>query len=264
MFEQIRPPAVAGFFYPAEQTELENMLQGFLQVSVDSDLQIPPKAIIVPHAGYIYSGSVAASAYVRLQPVQEKIRRVVLLGPSHHVPFRGLATSSATYFATPLGEVKLDTDSTEKVLQLPQVGMLDAAHEQEHSLEVHLPFLQMLLDDFVLLPLVVGDANAAAVAQVLEQVWGGEETLIVISSDLSHFHDYQTAQQLDAQTSKAITSLEQTPLRGEQACGCKPVNGLLKVARDKHLSVDVVDLRNSGDTAGSKDRVVGYGAYVFH
>ncbi len=258
---ETRPPAVAGVFYPAQRQELENMVRGFL--AREEDPGAKPKALIVPHAGYTYSGPIAASAYSRLIGSRSTIKRVVLLGPAHRLGFSGLAASSADAFVTPLGEVPVDTDSVRKALKLPQVQYLDAAHAQEHSLEVHLPFLQLILDDFQLVPFVVGDAEPDEVDQVLEILWGGPETLIVISSDLSHYHDYQTARSLDSATSAAIESLRPEDILYEHACGRNPVNGLLVAARKHGLQATAVDVRNSGDTAGAKDRVVGYGAYVF-
>jgi hypothetical protein len=269
-------------FYPADRQQLHNDVSQYindalgLQTGLQTDLQtasraddVVPKAIIAPHAGYIYSGPVAASAYARLLPARDRIHRVILLGPSHRVPFRGLAISSADTFATPLGEIKIDQEATALIADLPQVHLLDEAHAQEHSLEVHLPFLLEVLDDFLLMPLVVGEAHPAEVAEVLERLWGGPETLIVISSDLSHYHDYATAQQLDKATSEAIESLQLESIHSEDACGCVPVSGLLHLARKRGLHASTVDLRNSfdttgGDTASSKARVVGYGAYVFN
>ncbi len=222
-----------------------------------------PKAIIAPHAGYIYSGPIAASAYARIQPARGRITRVVLLGPAHRVGFHGLALSSADCFQTPLGRITVDQEAVKKISGLPQVHVMDTAHMQEHSLEVHLPFLQEALGEFSLVPLVVGDAEPNEVAEVLETLWGGPETLIVISSDLSHYHDYKTAQRLDRATSQAIEQLRLEDIQYDHACGRNPVSGLLQVARQRGLKAKTIDLRNSGDTAGSHDRVVGYGAYVF-
>ena len=259
------PPAVAGMFYPADRQQLHDDISQYLNAAMGSSAaSLVPKEVIAPHAGYVYSGPVAASAYVRLLPARELIHRVVLLGPSHRVPFRGLATSSADVFTTPLGPVTLDRETIDSLTDLPQVHRLDEAHAQEHSLEVHLPFLQETLDDFQLVPLVVGDARPAEVAEVLERLWGGPETLIVISSDLSHYHDYVTAKRLDRHTSDAIEALRAETVHSEDACGCVPVSGLLYLAREHGLHASTVDLRNSGDTAGLKDRVVGYGAYVFN
>ena len=252
-------------FYPADPQELHGLMSQYLQhVVIPENNDSVPKAIIAPHAGYVYSGPVAASAYARLQPAHDRIKRVVLLGPSHRVPLFGLATSSVDQFDTPLGPVKLDREAINSIADLTQVRQLDEAHVMEHSLEVHLPFLLEVLDDFKLVPLVVGDAQPAEVAEVLERLWGGPETLIVISSDLSHYHDYATAQRLDNATSKAIEGLQLEDIHSENACGCVPVSGLLHLARKKGLQAETIDLRNSGDTAGSKDQVVGYGAYVFH
>lgn len=256
----IRSPAVAGLFYPADPRQLAHDVRELL-AAVQPQLS-SPKALIVPHAGYIYSGPIAASAYATLQKDAARIRRVVLLGPTHRVAVRGLALPDASAFATPLGTVRLGTDAMQSIAALPQVVVSDAAHAQEHSLEVQLPFLQSLLPEFSLLPLAVGRATAEEVTEVLESLWGGDETLIVISSDLSHYLPYDTAQTVDAQTAKAI--LELHPLDTyEQACGATPIGGLLLAARKHRLTPSLLDLRNSGDTAGSKQKVVGYGAFAF-
>jgi len=248
-------------FYPADADELHSMIQDFLAAaSANGPI---PKAIIVPHAGYIYSGPVAASAYVRLSPAHDCIRRVVLLGPAHRLPFRGLAASRATAFATPLGNIPLDTACVAQLTALPQVRFLEEAHALEHSLEVQLPFLQEVLDRFSLIPLVVGDATSDEVSEVLELVWDGPATLIVVSSDLSHYLDYETARQRDSVTSRAIESLQPEAVHNEDACGRNPLKGLLRTARSHSLQAHTIDLRNSGDTAGPRDQVVGYGAYVF-
>jgi len=255
-----RQPAVAGSFYPANPEQLHLMLDQFLAEAASTEKA--PKAIIAPHAGYIYSGPVAASAYARLKQAHGRITRVVLIGPSHRVAFRGLAVSRSDTFTTPLGDVPVDHEAVQAILQLPFVEYIEQAHTYEHSLEVHLPFLQEVLDNFKIVPIVAGEASPEQVSQVLDTLWGGDETLIVISSDLSHYHDYATAQQLDKSTSQAIEQLQYEQLASESACGKVPLSGLLKLARDKSLSVTTIDLRNSGDTAGDKARVVGYGAYV--
>jgi AmmeMemoRadiSam system protein B len=259
----IREPVVAGLFYPAEPGALRDEVRRYLSAAATSG-EAPPKAIIAPHAGYVYSGPVAGTAYARLAALRGTVRRVVLLGPCHRVAFRGIAASSAERFRTPLGDIATDTAALEALARFPQVNLLDAAHAQEHSLEVHLPFLQEVLGDFTLVPLVVGDATAAEVAEVLEALWGGPETLVVISSDLSHYHDYPTARARDAATTRAIEALRLENLDHEDACGRTPIIGLLEVARRHGYTVENVDLRNSGDTAGPRDRVVGYGAYVLH
>lgn len=255
-----RAPAVAGSFYPADAATLSHMLNGFLEHAASGTQA--PKAIIAPHAGYIYSGPIAASAYARLKPVRDSISRVVLLGPSHRVAFQGLAVSAADTFTTPLGSIAVDRTAIEQLRQLPFVGYLEQAHALEHSLEVHLPFLQQTLSNFKLVPIVAGDASPHQVSQVLDMLWGGDETLIVISSDLSHYHDYATAQKLDRHTSDLIEALDYHTLSSKAACGKVPVGGLLKLLREKSLQIKTIDLRNSGDTAGDKYRVVGYGAYV--
>jgi len=257
----IRPPAVAGLFYPADADELRTLVDDLLQRAPDTGAA-PPKAVIVPHAGYVYSGPIAASAYARLRPLRGRITRVVLLGPAHRVAFRGLAASAADAFRTPLGDIPLDTAAMAMLARLPQVQALDDAHALEHSLEVQLPFLQVVLGGFALIPLVVGTAGYAEVTEVLDLLWGGPETLIVISSDLSHYHDYATAQRLDRATSAAIEALAPERIDYDDACGRTPVGGLLQAARARGLHAQTVDLRNSGDTAGPRNQVVGYGAYA--
>ncbi len=256
----IRQPAVAGSFYPANPMRLHQMLEQYLE-EAKTGAKVP-KAIIAPHAGYIYSGPVAASAYARLSRAKDLITRVVLIGPSHRVAFQGLAVSRSTSFATPLGNLPLDRDSIESIVRLPFVEYIEQAHSYEHSVEVHLPFLQETLGAFKIVPIVAGDASPEQVSQVLEILWGGTETLIIISSDLSHYHDYNTAQKLDRLTSERIEKQQYEYITSESACGKTAVNGLLKLARDHSLPIQTIDLRNSGDTAGDKSRVVGYGAYV--
>jgi hypothetical protein len=261
----IRQPAVAGTFYPNDRVALQRSVASYLataQAGLGADTA-PPKALIVPHAGFVYSGPVAASAYAHLTPLAATIARVVLLGPSHRIYVDGLATSGADAFETPLGHVPLDREAIERALSLPQVCLLDAAHEQEHSLEVQLPFLQNVLGEFALVPFSVGDASDEEVGEVLDALWGGEETLIVISSDLSHYHSYEIAQRMDSATTHAIETLDAGGLDAESACGRVPIRGLLMAARNHGLSPRTVDLRNSGDTAGPRDHVVGYGAWVF-
>jgi len=257
----IRPTAVAGSFYPKDASQLNTMLDKYLALeAVDID---PPKAIIAPHAGYIYSGQTAASIYSIVGKLKSQINRVVLLGPTHRVYVKGIALASNTHFATPLGNIPVDTAIlSELENNYPYVQFLDAAHEQEHSLEVHLPFLQKILDDFTLIPILVGDAEPEQVAALLNELWGGDETLIVISSDLSHFLDYETACKTDSETTQLIEHFEYNKIGSSQACGCMPLRGLLKLAQNKNMSIQTLDLCNSGDTAGSKDRVVGYGAYA--
>jgi hypothetical protein len=256
----IRPPAVAGMFYPGDQDVLAHDVRAMLATAHSSGLN--PKALIVPHAGYVYSGTIAASAYAALKHVAPHIRRVVLLGPTHRVAVRGLALPGADAFATPLGTVQMDSAAAQTIAHLPQVVVSPQAHAQEHSLEVQLPFLQTVLADFKLLPLAVGMATAEEVAEVLELLWGGDETLIVISSDLSHYLPYDTARRVDGATAQSVLDLTQGILH-EQACGATPINGLLLSARRHHLAPHLLDLRNSGDTAGSRDGVVGYASFAF-
>lgn len=256
----VRSPAVAGQFYPADAVTLDRQIKAFL-AEAGEEVSTPPKALIAPHAGYIYSGPVAAHAYAHIQPLKDIVKRVVLLGPCHRVPVRGIALTSADAFTTPLGPVNIDHDADEALLALPQVQVYDATHIPEHSLEVHIPFLQVLLTDFQLLPMVVGQATPQEVAAVLEHVWGGPETLIVISTDLSHYLDYDSARSIDQQTCTAIEQLNYEAIGDNQACGRMPVKGLLELARNKGLNIRTLDLRNSGDTAGPRNQVVGYGSW---
>lgn len=260
----VRPPAVAGSFYPAEPVRLRAMIDAFLAAAKGRAPDRPAKAIIAPHAGYVYSGPIAGSAFAALGPGRAAVRRVVVIGPAHFVPIRGLAAPVAEAFRTPLGEVPVDVEAVAALADLPQVAASDRPHRPEHALEVELPFLQVLLGDFALVPLVVGDARPAEVAEVLERLWNGPETLIVISSDLSHYHDAATARRLDEGTAAMIERLDARDLGPERACGFLPIAGLLVASRRRGLAATRRDLRNSGDTAGPKDQVVGYGAWAFH
>ncbi|MGE5514398.1 MAG: AmmeMemoRadiSam system protein B [Bacteroidota bacterium] len=261
----LRPTAVAGMFYPADAAELSRQIAGFLAEAPQPAADAPtPKAVIAPHAGYVYSGPVAARAYALLAPARGKITRVVLIGPSHRVAFRGIATSGADSWASPLGAVPIDRDTVARLMTLPMVGTLDKAHEAEHSLEVHVPFLQAVLGDFQLVPLVAGETPRDVVAAILEEAWGGPETLIVISTDLSHYLDYESCRAADAATVAAIEHLDPAAIGSTQACGRVPVGGMLLAAQHKGLTIKTLDVRNSGDTAGPKDRVVGYGAWALY
>ncbi len=259
----VRPAAVAGMFYPESAGVLGAQVRAYLEQAAPAAAPaMRPKALIVPHAGYVYSGAVAAAAYARLAGGCEEIRRVVLLGPAHRAPLRGLAVPSADCFATPLGDVEVDRAAVACALDLPQVRESDSAHALEHSLEVQLPFLQTLLPSLRLVPFAVGDATAAQIAEVIELLWAGPETLIVVSSDLSHYHSYLEARDIDRASAQTVLTLSPT-LGYQQACGALPINGLLTVARRRGLRSELLDLRNSGDTAGDKFRVVGYGSFLF-
>jgi MEMO1 family protein len=258
-----RPAAVAGTFYPGDPGALAAEVAGYLAEAAPTARARVPKALIAPHAGYVYSGAVAARAYTRVAPLRDVVRRVVLAGPAHRVYVRGVAVPAAESFDSPLGSVPVDAAAIARLRELPFVEVSTRAHAFEHSLEVHLPFLQSVLADFTLVPLVVGDATIEEMARVLEVLWGGDETLVVVSSDLSHYHPYDVARAIDRQTSDRILRLD-TNLDPEMACGAAPINGLLEVARRRGLSVELVDLRNSGDTAGGRDRVVGYASFAFH
>ena len=262
MLAATRPAAVAGMFYPAGELALAREVDRLLDGVAPGEAARAPKLLVVPHAGYVYSGAVAAQAYALLAPWREQIRRVVLLGPTHRVAVRGIAVPTVSAFQTPLGPVALDTEALARLCELPQVAPDDDVHAQEHSLEVQLPFLQRSLGAFELLPLAVGDVSAAEVAQVLERAWGGDETLIVVSTDLSHYLAYAEARAKDRATVERILRLDAT-LDHRQACGATPLAGALLAARAHGLAPRLLDLRNSGDTAGDRSRVVGYCALAF-
>jgi hypothetical protein len=256
-----RAPAVAGTFYPGDAKRLTAAVDGFLAEARESRLA-PAKALIAPHAGYVYSGPIAGSAYHAFMPRADSVARVILLGPSHRVPFPGVAVSSAAGFITPLGAAAVDLETVQGLLKDGLVHENDRAHAQEHSLEVHLPFVQRIFPRAAVVPLLVGDDDHARVAEILERLWGGDETVIVVSSDLSHYLDYASACRVDRETAETIVARDAGAVDFHQACGATPINGLLQVAAARKLSLHTLDLRNSGDTAGPRDQVVGYGAFA--
>jgi AmmeMemoRadiSam system protein B len=258
----VRPAAVAGSFYPGDPARLRTQVMDLLAHAEDWP-NSPPKALIAPHAGYAYSGQVAAAAFATLQDGRETVSRVVLIGPAHYVYLRGVATPAADVFGTPLGPVPVDVEALDKIADLPFVRRTDGPHAPEHALEVELPFLQSVLADFQLVPLVVGDAAPQDIADLLRKLWGGPETLIVVSSDLSHYHEYETARRLDLATATAIEHGEWQKVGPNQACGCLAITGLLIEAARHGLKACRLSLCNSGDSAGSRDSVVGYGAWLF-
>ncbi len=258
---RVRPPSVAGMFYPAEPSVLATQIQALMAGAATESYAA--KAMIAPHAGYPYSGPVAASAYAAVRDRADRIERVVLIGPAHRFAIDGIAVPDANGLATPLGTVPVDTATVAVLCRQRLVACIDRAFDGEHALEVHLPFLQTLFGDFRVVPLLVGRSTPEQVVQVLAACWGGDETLVIVSSDLSHFLDYAAAQRLDAATTRAFESLQGSGLTGRNACGHLPVSGLLRHAGALDMRATTLDRRNSGDTAGGRDRVVGYGAYVF-
>ncbi len=257
---------MAGSFYPSDADELRLQVDSLLEAARRGQGSMPrqaPKAVILPHAGYVYSGPVAATGYARVELGRGKVRRVVLVGPSHRVAFRGLALSGAEAWTTPGRTTLVDRGGNETAAKVPGVQVFDAAHVREHSLEVHVPFLREALGDVTLVPVVVGDATGEDVARLLEALWDGDETLIVVSSDLSHYLRYAEARTLDAATAQAVEKLDPTGIGLDQACGRIGMQGLLLTARAHGLHPTTLDLRSSGDTAGPRDEVVGYGAFAF-
>jgi len=267
VWNRVRPAAGAGHFYPAEPGLLRTVVQQMLEdaaIDPGGGEESVPKALIVPHAAYVYSGPVAARAYARLRGQAGKIRRVVLLGPAHRVGFYGMAAPDAHFFETPLGHIPVDREALDQACALSMMFRFDAAHQPEHSLEVQLPFLQEVLGEgFTLVPVVVGGGTAGDVAQVLERLWGGPETLVLVSSDLSNHLDYESARRMDGLTRMAIESLDDEGIETGMACGRVPIQALLRTARERGLKAQCLDMRSSGDTAGPRERVVGYGAFAF-
>jgi AmmeMemoRadiSam system protein B len=260
----VREPAVAGAFYPAEAATLRRDVLALLDAAAPIALPAPLKALIVPHAGYAYSGPVAAAAYSLVRAEAGRIRRVVLIGPSHRVPLQGIAVPEANHFKTPLGSMPIDLALRDELRRRSDVVESDWPHASEHCLEVQLPFLQSILPEgTMLLPLVAGLASPQHVASVLAQVWGGDETLVIASSDLSHYHRYEAARMIDASTCASIQAFD-AELSDEQACGAVGINGLLRLARELGLGITEVARCNSGDTAGDRTRVVGYAAFALH
>lgn len=259
---RVKQPAVAGLFYPQDPDVLRSLLDGFFDRAEPSPGP-RPHALIVPHAGYVYSGPIAATGYAVLKPWARQITRVAVLAPSHRVAFRGVATSSADRFATPLGEIPVDRDAIVELEGLPGVGLLDQAFAEEHALEVQLPFLQSVLGDFSLVPLIVGETDSETVDRVIEAMQR-DDTLFVVSSDLSHYHDYATCRSRDRETTAAIIRKDEARIGPHDACGAYPIRGLLMAAKEHAWRPQALDVRNSGDTAGDRSRVVGYGAYAFY
>jgi AmmeMemoRadiSam system protein B len=259
---QVRPPAVAGRFYPAQAKALESEVDCLL-AEAETTAIAQPKALIAPHAGYLFSGPIAGTAFSTWTSSRQHIERVVLIGPSHYHNFPGICVSSAHAFGVPGGPVTVDRDAVQQLTRRGLVKINDAAHAPEHALEVELPFLQAQLPDFQIVPLLVGQAPGKQVAEVLDAVWGGTETVVVVSSDLSHYLDYASAREMDGETRVAIEELNPDPIDETHACGSKAIQGLLEIAKHRQLEVSTLDLRNSGDTAGPRDQVVGYGAWAF-
>ena len=257
-----RPPAFAGMFYSDKPQELAAAVKAYVVDASPTALPNPPKAVVAPHAGFIYSGPIAGTAYAALAARGGQIERIILVGPSHRVAFAGVATSGAGVFETPIGPVTVDRDAVASLVQAHLAREFEPAHENEHSLEVQLPFLKQIFPAASVVPLLAGDDDWHAVKEILATLWGGDETAIVVSSDLSHYHDYATAQKLDASTALSMERLAAGQVDHQQACGATGVNALLALVADKGLACATLDLRNSGDTAGPKNRVVGYGAFA--
>jgi len=259
---KLRTAAVADQFYPADRGQLAAQVTDLLQNS--NPYPIQPKALIVPHAGYVYSGRTAGLAFSLLKSSKNVINKIVILGPCHRVYLKGAAIPRCEFFETPLGNVPLDIDCLAKLSQFPQVSISEEAHILEHSIEVQLPFLQSIFSDFKLIPIVIGDISGQQLTEVINYLWGNEQTLIVVSSDLSHFLDYQSAIALDNQTTKAIESFQPDKISREAACGGEGIKALLNLAQKNHLHVKTLNQCNSADSIGDKNRVVGYGSYAFY
>ena len=267
--ESVRPPAVASLFYPGEAAELKQNLREMLDEASeaeDPNEDLPAdqylKALIVPHAGYVYSGTTAARAYHLLRKNRDDFRRVIILGPAHRVWLEGIAFPGTDAFETPLGRIPLAKQQIRELLRFPEVQLRDDAHQDEHCLEVQLPFLQEILNEFELIPAVVGEISPDSLSGLLENLLEDPQNLLLLSTDLSHFHSYSEAQEIDQETAEAIETFEDDKILPEHACGTLPLRGLLRHARTQGWKIQRLGLCNSGDTAGSKDRVVGYGAWA--
>ena len=259
----VREAAVAGLFYPDDPARLRRAVTCMLRQDRTPAPPWHPRALIVPHAGYVYSGEVAARAYRLLAPVRDRIHRVALLGPAHRMRLEGMALPTASAFETPLGRVPLDRAGIARIADQPAVVNADEAHRFEHALEVQLPFLQVVLGPFTVAPLVVGDCPPQRVAAVVDVLAEDPDTLFVLSSDLSHFLDYDQARETDQRTRDKILA-HSTSLTGEDACGAGVINGFMCSRAAAALSVELLELRNSGDTTGDRERVVGYASFVLH
>ncbi|HEY8079483.1 MAG TPA: AmmeMemoRadiSam system protein B [Labilithrix sp.] len=253
---------MAASFYPASAVELSCTVELLLAEASAADCP-RPKALIAPHAGYAYSGAVAAAAYASLRGERGTIERVVVLGPAHYVDVKGIATSNASAFTTPMGELLLDRDAIDAIARLPGVAALDNAHAPEHSVEVQIPFVQAALGQVRLVPLLCGSGTCEKqLDRVLDVLWGGEETLFVVSSDLSHYLDYDSARARDAATTRSIESLDADAIGSDDACGPSCLRAILRAASKRRMHAKVLDVKSSGDTVGGRDEVVGYGAYA--
>jgi len=262
----IRTAAVAGSFYPADASTLRslinNLLDDITETTTAPDQQL--RALIVPHAGYLYSGPVAATAYHQLARQCQHIQRIALLGPSHHVYLQCIAAPQADWFATPLGHIKVDQEGLRQLMeQFPRIQFRPDAHVPEHCLEVQLPFLQQTLESFSILPLLIGDIDPGTLLPILERLTDDPQTLVIVSSDLSHYLEYAAAGRLDQATARAIVNLQWVDIKPRQACGATAIQGLLHWAQQLRLQAKILDVRNSGDTSEPRDRVVGYGSFAF-
>jgi AmmeMemoRadiSam system protein B len=259
----VRPSAVAGYFYPSSEEQLIKIIKNYIE-KANISIKSKPKALISPHAGYIYSGPIAAYGYKSIMPYYKDYDQIILLGPSHFEFVPGIATAPVDYFETPLGKIPIDKESIKKILPLPYVYQNMDAHKKEHSLEVQLPFLQYIFKEkeFKIIPIAVGKIQPKEIWEILNILYN-EKILIIVSSDLSHYYDYNTAKLLDEKTANAIEELNPYQIHYEQACGRVPIQGLLLFAKQRNLTPIRLDLRNSGDTAGDKRQVVGYGSWCF-
>jgi AmmeMemoRadiSam system protein B len=258
MTKDVRPAAVAGAFYPGRADRLRDEVETMLGEAPVVELGVAPRILIVPHAGYVYSGPVAASAYRLL--LEQPPSRIGLLGPSHYVGFHGLAAPEHDLLETPLGTVAVDA-IIDKLVTAGMTTRSRSAHHREHSLEVQLPFIQVVAPEATVAPLLTGDDDPSSASQAISAMLDASMT-VLISSDLSHYLDHESAMKLDAKTAASIADLRESDLGRETACGRTAVRGALLAAAARGWAVVLLDLRTSGDTAGSGDRVVGYGAFV--
>jgi len=257
----LRIPAHAGQYYPADAGFLEKVVDEYL--TDGGTVSEIPKAVIAPHAGFIHSGRIAGKAFAVWKAQEVRARRVVLIGPSHYYDFPGIALPDSTRFQTPLGEVQVDPAADDLKRKFRYVRVFEAAHYPEHALEVLLPFLQRAVPGAKIVPLITGRTEMSQVSAVIEEIWGGADTLLVISSDLSHNHPYEIAQKVDRQTARAIVEFDFSRLTADQACAYQAMRGFLKAAIRKEMRCSLLELRNSADASGDMSLVTGFGAFHF-
>ncbi len=251
---------VAGQFYPKERAQLIEMIENFS--SSEREIIYKPKAIIVPHAGFIYSGDIAAKAYKALIPLVDNYKKIILLSPAHRKSVTGVAYHNARKFACPIGDIPVNAELLSILKTNDSVYNDDEAFNFEHGLETHFPFISYIFRDISFLPLIVGNIDTQKLSDIFNLFWQADDILFIISSDLSHFHNYEICKTLDHETTQHIINLNYEKINHDAACGYYPLCGALKLAKDNNQKCYLLSLKNSGDSIGDKDSVVGYGSFI--